>query len=136
MNHHLDFQIHNSLKTSCDTLKLGITHNVCAMVKRSLGLAGCTRTRAEWGLRPPERTPAVRNEQEHRSEARMPCELPGLAQRPFAGRALRSKAVARGGNPERRGPTMALVVGSLTRRRAQDGRGRLEIRSVFEFRLN
>jgi hypothetical protein len=71
----------------------------CAMVKRTLGLAGCTRTRAEWSLRPPERAPAVRNEQEHRSEARMPCELPGLAQRPFAGRALRSKAGARGGNP-------------------------------------
>ncbi len=39
-----------------------------------------------------------------------PCELPGLAQRPFAGRVLRSKTGARGGNPERRGPTMALVV--------------------------
>jgi hypothetical protein len=44
-----------------------------------------------------------------------PCELPGLAQRPFAVRALRSKAVARGGNPERRGPTMALVVFSFAR---------------------
>jgi hypothetical protein len=38
----------------------------------------------------------------------MPCELPGLAKTPFAGRALRSKAVVRGGNPERRGPTMVL----------------------------
>jgi hypothetical protein len=68
---------------------------------------------------PPEFTPAVRNEQEHRNEGalapevRMPCELPGLAKTPFAGRALRSKAVVRGGNPERRGPTMVLVVFSF-----------------------
>jgi hypothetical protein len=68
------------------------------------------------GRKPPERAPAARNEQEHRNKpalagaVRMPCELPGLAQRPFAGRALRSKAVVRGGYPERRGPTMVLVV--------------------------
>jgi hypothetical protein len=36
--------------------------------------------------------------------------LPGLAQRRFAGRVLRSKTEARGGNPERRGPTMALDI--------------------------
>jgi hypothetical protein len=63
--------------------------------------------------------PYWRNEQEHRNEGalapevRMPCELPGLAKTPFAGRALRSKAVVRGGNPERRGPTMVLVVFSF-----------------------
>jgi hypothetical protein len=72
----------------------------------------------EWSgaLWPPELKPAVRNEQEHRNKpalagaVRMPCELPGLAKMPFAGRALRSKAVVRGGNPERRGPTMVLVM--------------------------
>jgi hypothetical protein len=34
------------------------------------------------GRKPPERTPAARNEQEHRNEVRMPCELPGLAKNP------------------------------------------------------
>ena len=36
------------------TVELVSTHQRCAMVKRPLGLAGCTRTRMEWGLRPPE----------------------------------------------------------------------------------
>ncbi len=76
------------------------------MVKRRFGLAGKHEDLSGVGpYWPPERKPAVRNEQEHRSKpalagaARMPCELPGLAQRPFAGRALRSKAGVAGWIP-------------------------------------
>jgi hypothetical protein len=51
----------------------------CARRKRRLGLA---RTRAE------ER--AACNEQEHRSVARMPCEVPGLSLNAVWGGAMRS----------------------------------------------
>jgi hypothetical protein len=62
--------------------------------------------------RPPKLKPAACNEQEHRSEARMPCELPGLAQTPFGGpEPCPKQGEELRGNPRNgKGPAIALVV--------------------------
>jgi hypothetical protein len=55
----------------------------------------------KWGVSPRSESPqcAMNRSTATSERQRAPCELPGLAQRPFAGRALRSKAGATGWKP-------------------------------------